>query len=143
MTTTISSFKMKGIKFQYRFTALVATSLGLAILFAPKFTLNFLMMKPQDQVVYGISGSVYLAFGLLSILGMRYPFKWLSILYLQFLYKIIWFAAVIFPMLNSGSLDFESSIWLICGYAIFIAGDIWALPFKYLLGPEVLARKKK
>ena len=64
----ISDFKMKGIKFQYWLTAVTASVLGFAVLFFPDFTINFLMFNPQDQIVFGITGSVYFAFGILSIL---------------------------------------------------------------------------
>jgi hypothetical protein len=72
----VSSFKMSCIKFQYWLTLIIATLLGVSVLFFPDFTLKLFMMKPQDQVVYGISGSVYLAFALLSFLGIKNPFKW-------------------------------------------------------------------
>lgn len=100
-----SDFKMKGMKFQYRLTGVVATGLGIAILLFPELTLKLFMMKPQDQIVYGISGSVYLAFGILSVLGLKDPVAWLPILLLQFLYKIIWFLLVVGRSLLLGQLD--------------------------------------
>ena len=135
-----SDFKMKGMKFQYLLTSVVATGLGLAILLFPEMTLKLFMMKPQDQIVYGISGSVYLAFGLLSMLGLKDPVTWLPILLLQFLYKVIWFLLVIGRSLILCQLDIISSIWLIAGYAIFVAGDIWAIPFGYFTG--IVFKKK-
>lgn len=127
-------FKLTGMKFQYLLTSVIATILGIAILFFPDFTIRLFSMKPQDQLVYGISGSVYLAFGLLSIPGFRAPVAWLPILILQFMYKIIWFVFVIGQSIVTGRFDFISSIWLIAGYAVFIAGDIWAIPFRYFAG---------
>jgi len=129
-----SDFKMKGMKFQYRLTSVVATGLGIAILLFPELTLKLFMMKPQDQIVYGISGSVYLAFGILSMFGLKDPVAWLPILILQFLYKIIWFLLVVGRSLLLGQLDLLSSVWLITGYAVFVAGDIWAIPFGYFTG---------
>ena len=136
-----SDFKMKGMKFQYLLTSVVATGLGLAILLFPEMTLKLFMMKPQDQVVYGISGAVYLAFGLLSMLGLKDPVTWLPILLLQFLYKIIWFVLVIGRSIALGQLDILSSAWLIAGYAVFVAGDIWGIPFGYFTG--MIFKKKK
>jgi hypothetical protein len=129
-----SDFKMKGMKFQYLLTSVVATGLGLAILLFPEITLKLFMMKPQDHIVYGISGSVYLAFGLLSMLGIKDQVTWLPILLLQFLYKVIWFVLVVGRSIVLGQLDILSSAWLIAGYAVFVAGDIWAIPFGYFTG---------
>lgn len=127
---------MKGMKFQYWMTAIVATALGLVVMFFPGITSEYFMFREQDQVVFGISGAVYFAFGLLSILGIRNPLKWLPILLLQFTYKVTWFIGVIGLLAVRGELDIRSSIWLICGYAVFVAGDIWAIPFRHLLASD-------
>lgn len=132
----ISEFKRKGLMFQYWFTVLVATPLGLAIMLFPGFTKRLLKFREQDQLMFGISGSVYFAFGLLSILGLREPLKWSPILMLQFLYKVAWFVGVIGLMARRGELELESSIMMIVGYAAFIAGDLLGVPFGYVLKGE-------
>jgi hypothetical protein len=132
----ISACKMRGMRFQYWMTATIATVLGLVVMFIPEITKEYFMFKEQDQVVFGISGAVYFAFGVLSILGIRNPLKWLPILLLQFTYKVTWFIGVIGLLAVRGELDIRSSIWLICGYAVFVAGDIWAIPFRYVLAND-------
>lgn len=127
---------MRGMRFQYWMTATIATVLGLVVMFFPEITREYFMFKEQDQVVFGISGAVYFAFGVLSILGIRNPLKWLPILLLQFTYKVTWFIGVIGLLSLRGELDIRSSIWLICGYAVFVAGDIWAIPFRYVLASD-------
>jgi hypothetical protein len=122
----ISACKMRGMRFQYWMTATIATVLGLVVMFIPEITKEYFMFKEQDQV----------AFGVLSILGIRNPLKWLPILLLQFTYKVTWFIGVIGLLAVRGELDIRSSIWLICGYAVFVAGDIWAIPFRYVLAND-------
>lgn len=72
----ISDFKMKALKLQYWHTVLVTIPLGLTIILFPKHASKMFKLKEQDQTVFGISGSVWLAFGLLSIRGLREPLKW-------------------------------------------------------------------
>jgi len=129
----ISDFKMKGMRFQYWFTVFAAIPLGLAIILFPEFTRNLFNWKEQDRLIFGISGSVYFAFGTLSILGLKDPVKWSPILLLQFLYKVTWFVAVVGMMAKRGELEMSSSIYLIIGYAAMVAGDLWAVPWEYLL----------
>lgn len=129
MDGPVSDFKMKGLKFQYWFTILLALPLGLAIILFPEFTRKLFNFKEQDKLVFGISGSAYFAFGALSILGLRDPLKWSPILVLQFLYKVTWFIGVVGLMAKRGELEMPHAIYLILGYAAMIAGDIWAIPW--------------
>lgn len=133
MSVPFSAFRMRGLRFQYWLTGVVATALGLAIMLFPRATEKFFMFKRQDDIVFGISGSVYFAFGLLSLLGLKNPKKWAPILLLQFTYKVAWFALVVGGLIKRGELDVRSSWALIAGYAVFVAGDLWAVPFGYLL----------
>jgi hypothetical protein len=133
----VSDFKMKGLKFQYWFTFLAALPLGLAIILFPRWTQNLFNWKEQDRLIFGISGSVYFAFGSLSILGLKDPLKWSPILLLQFVYKVTWFVGVVGLMAKRGELDMSSAVWLILGYAAMIAGDVWAIPWRYLLAGEI------
>ncbi len=129
----VSDFKMRCLKFQYWFTILAAIPLGLAIILFPRWTQKLFKWKEQDTLMFGITGSVYFAFGTLSILGLKDPLKWSPILLLQFLYKVTWFAGVVGLMAKRGELDISSASWLMLGYAAMIAGDIFAIPWGYLL----------
>ena len=130
---SVSDFKMKGLRFQYWFTVLAALPLGLAIILFPEFTRKLFKWNEQDGLIFGISGSVYCAFGSLSLLGLRDPLKWSPILLLQFVYKMTWLVLVVGMMAKRGELELSSSITLILAYAAMIAGDLWALPWRYLL----------
>ncbi len=133
MSSPVSDFRMRGMRFQYWLTAVAATLLGLAIMLFPRQTEKLFMWKRQDDIVFGISGSVYFAFGLLSFMGLRNPKKWAPVLMLQFVYKVVWFSLVVGGLIKRRELDVRSSWALIAGYAVFIAGDLWAVPFGYLL----------
>lgn len=133
VTEQVSEFKMKGLKFQYWFTILAAVPLGLAIILFPEWTRKIWRWKEQDRFIFGITGSVYFAFGSLSVLGLRDPLKWSPILMLQFVYKVAWLAGVVAVMAKRGELDVPSSAMLILGYVAMVAGDLWAIPWKHLL----------
>lgn len=130
----VSDFKLKVMKFQYWHTIVVTIPLGLTIILFPKFARKAFKLKEQDQTVFGISGSVWLAFGLLSIHGLREPLKWSPILLLQFAYKVIWFTCVLGLMAARGEFELESAKGFMLGFAPFVAADLVAVPWKYLLG---------
>jgi hypothetical protein len=72
----------------------------------------------------------------LSLLGLKNPKKWAPILLLQFTYKMAWFIFVVGGLIRRRELDVRSSWALIAGYAAFVAGDLWAVPFGYLLNSK-------
>lgn len=129
----ISDFKMKGMRFQYWFTVIMALPLGLAIILFPELTRKIFNWKEQDRLIFGVSGSVYFAFGCLSLMGLKDPVKWSPILLLQFVYKVTWFVGVVGLMASRGELEIARAAWLILGYAAMVAGDVWAVPWGYLL----------
>lgn len=137
-TRRVSDFKMKCMKFQYWFTIFAAIPLGLAIILFPRWTQKLFNWKEQDRLIFGISGSAYFAFGSLSVLGLKDPLKWSPILLLQFVYKMTWFVGVVGLMAKRGELDMSSSVWLILGYAAMVAGDVFAVPWRYLLEGKAL-----
>ena len=131
----VSEFKMKALKLQYWHTALVTIPLGLSIILFPKQATKAMKgLKEQDQTVFGICGAVWLAFGLLATRGIRDPLKWSPLLVLQFTYKVIWFTAVLGLMAARGEFELESAKGFMLGFAPFVAADIVAVPWKYLLG---------
>jgi hypothetical protein len=56
----------------------------------------------QDTIVFGVFDSLYIAFGLVSILGLRAPLKFVPVLLLQLIYKIIWFLGIALPLAMKG-----------------------------------------
>ncbi len=131
---TVSDFKMKALKFQYWHTALVTIPLGLAIILFPKQFTKAMKVKEQDQTVFGICGAVWLAIGLLATRGMQDPLRWSPLLLLQFMYKVIWFTMVLGLMPARGEFDLDNAKGFMLGFAPFVAADLVAVPWKYLLG---------
>ena len=64
------------LKGMYVYTIVVAGGFGLGTLFIPKLIQSIFNMPAQDPIVVGVMGSVYVAFALLSLLGLRSPLKW-------------------------------------------------------------------
>ncbi len=89
----------------------------------------------QDPIVLGITGSIYLSFTLLSILGLRNPIKFMPILLMQLCYKVIWFIAVFLPLLIIGQFPLYAILHVVI-FATFIIGDIIVLPFSDLIAKK-------
>jgi hypothetical protein len=119
------------LKFMYIYTALGAGLLGFGMLAIPGNINSILNLPVQDPINFGIVGSAFLAFGLISILGLRFPLKFIPILLLQFTYKMIWFIGVILPLLIKGQLPTYALIYIFV-FATYVIGDIIAIPFRLL-----------
>jgi hypothetical protein len=103
----------------------------LGMIFIPDVMQAAFRFPSQDPVVFGIAGSVYTAFGLLSILGLKSPLKFSPVSLLQLCYKAIWLAGVILPLLFSGRFPLYATTLLII-FATYIIGDLIAIPFSYV-----------
>ncbi len=124
--------KIRLMKLMYILTILVAGGFGAMILIAPDQAMSMMGFPSPEPIMVGVAASVFLAFGLLSILGFMAPLKFCPMLLLQLVYKSVWYIAVILPLIISNSLP--DYAWLTIGiFAIFVIGDIFALPFRYLL----------
>ena len=124
------------LKGMYVYTVLGAGLSGLGIILMPETFTSVLKMPIQDPITYGIVGSVFLAFGLISILGLISPLKLVPILLLQMTYKIIWFIGVILPTLFKGQLHWYAFVFIMI-FATYIIGDMIAIPFKYLFNKQL------
>ena len=113
-------------------TILIAGGFGVMILAAPDQAMSAMGFPAPEPIMVGITASVFLAFGLLSILGFRSPLKFCPVLLLQLAYKSIWFLAVVLPLAITNKLP-EYSWMTIAIFAVFVIGDLIALPFGYLL----------
>ncbi|MDH4217882.1 MAG: hypothetical protein OEY18_07080 [Candidatus Aminicenantes bacterium] len=124
------------LRFMYIYTLVGAGGFGLGIIFIPSVMRNIFGWPDQDPIVFGVTGSAYLAFALLSILGLRSPLKFSPILLLQLTYKVIWFIGVIIPLLISGQFP-SYAILLVVIFAVFVIGDLIAIPFSYIFAKEL------
>jgi hypothetical protein len=123
------------LKFMYWYTIVGAGGFGLGIIFMPDTMISIFGWPNQDPVVFGVTGSVYLSFALLSILGLKAPLKFLPVLLLQLFYKSIWLVGVIIPLLITGKLQNYAILYIVI-FVSYIIGDLIALPFPYLFSKE-------
>jgi hypothetical protein len=101
------------LRFMYVYTIIGAGGFGLGMLFIPEVMQSVFGFPAQDPVVFGITASVYTAFGLISILGLKSPLKLAPVLLLQLCYKSIWLVGVILPLLFSGRFPLYATTLLI------------------------------
>ena len=119
------------LRIMYLYTVIGAGGFGIGILFKPAFVQSLLKMPDQDLVTFGITGAVYLAFGLLSLLGLISPMKFSPVLLLQLFYKTAWMAGVIAPMFLNGEFPLYAILIAII-FLTYIIGDLICLPYGYL-----------
>ncbi len=123
------------LNFMYILTILTAGICGLGILFAPELIKSVFGWPFEEPIFLGIIGSVYLAFGILSIFGLRSPLKFAPVLLLQLFYKSIWFVGVVLPSLVAGQYP-NYGIPMAILFATIIVGDLIAIPFRYLFAKQ-------
>ncbi len=119
----------------YVYTIVVAGGFGLGAIFAPGLIQSIFKMPGQDPIIIGVVGSVYVAFALLSILGLRSPLQFAPVLLLQLCYKVVWFLAVLFPLLATGRCPAHAVSFVVV-FATFIIGDLFAIPFSYVFAKQ-------
>jgi hypothetical protein len=123
------------LKGMYIYTIVGAGAFGLGILTVPAFMQSTFGWPTQDPIIFGVSGSVFLAFALLSILGLRAPLKFSPLLLLSLCYKVIWFAAVFAPLVITGNFP-KYGILHVAIFASYIIGNVIAIPFSYVFAGD-------
>ena len=123
------------LKFMYAYTIIGAGALGLGIVFTPSVVTSVFGWPPRDPIGLGITGSVYCAFAILSVLGLRSPLKFAPVLLLQLCYKSVWLLGVVAPLLVQGHLPAYATVPAAI-FATYIIGDLIAIPFSYVFAKE-------
>lgn len=124
------------LRFMYVYTAIVAGSVGLATILAPAWVQLIFGMPAQDPVVFGLNGSIFLALGLIAILGVRAPLKYCPVLLLELVYKLIWLCGIVVPFALRGEFP-ASSVAQVVIFVTFVVGDLIAIPFRYMFGGDI------
>jgi len=119
------------LKGMYIYTIVGAGGFGLGVIIMPDVMRSMFGWPSQDPIVFGVTGSVYLAFALLSILGLRSPLKFVPILLLSLCYKVVWFIGVILPILFAGKFPTYALLYVVI-FATYIIGNLIAIPFSYV-----------
>ena len=125
--------RWRWLRFMYVYTAVVAGGFGLAMLVAPAGVRSMFGMPAQDPMVFSLNGSIFLALGLVAILGVRSPLKYCSVLFVELVYKLIWLCGVVVPLALRGEFP-ASSAGQVVIFVTFVAGDLVAIPFRYMFG---------
>jgi hypothetical protein len=125
------------LKFMYIYTIIGAGGVGLGIILIPQVIQSVFRFPGQDPIVFGSFGSAYIAFGLVSILGLRSPLNFVPVLLLQLCYKVIWSIAVASPLFFSGGLPMHAALLLVI-FVTYIIGDLIAIPFSYVFKKDKL-----
>jgi len=124
------------LKGMYIYTILGAGLSGLSMILMPKTYASMFNLPIHEPINFGILGSVYLAFGLISILGLRSPLKFVPVLLAEITYKTIWFIGVILPLILKGQFPQYALINTII-FATFIIGNAIAIPFKHIFSKQL------
>jgi len=120
------------LRFAYAYTILGAGGTGLVMVLVPGFLPSLFRMPAQDPILFGVAASVWLAFGILSVAGLRAPITFLPVLLLQLCYKTIWLAGVVLPLVVRGGLPAYGVLFTLV-MASYVAIDLIAIPFPLLL----------
>ena len=123
------------LKYMFYFIIIVEIPLGLFMLIAPDLFISLLGFPTQDPLMYGVAASIWLAFGILSILGVREPMKYVPVLLFQFTYKCIWFIGVVIPAAIAGQIGM-SGMFMIITFALFVVCDIIVIPWDTIIKKE-------
>ena len=119
----------------YLWTIVGAGGFGLGMLVAPETIRAAFGMPAQDPLMFGVAGSVFVAFAILSILGFLSPLKFVPVLMLQLVYKVIWYLFVLLPAFVGGRVPMYG--WILAGiFATYVIGDLIAIPFSYVFERE-------
>lgn len=130
-----AEFRMGWIKGMYVYTILGAGGFGLMMLFVPGLVDTVFGIPAKDPMLYGVAASAWLGFGLLSVLGLRSPVKFLPVLLMQCVYKTIWVLGVLLPLIVKGELPGYAPLMIVVMVS-YIIGDLIAIPFPHVLKKE-------
>lgn len=125
-------FRWGWMRFMYGLNVVAAGVPGLLVLFGPE---SLMSGATQDRLYFGVLGSVWLAIGFLSVLGLRHPLRFSAIFLVQIVYKSVWFATVLLPLAVAGELRFDA-VPLVVFFALAIVVCLIATPYAYLFGRE-------
>lgn len=123
------------IKGMYIYTIIGAGGFGLGIIVIPNVMRSVFRWPSGDPIAFGVTGSIYLSFALLSILGVRSPLKFVPVLLLQLSYKVVWFIGVIMPLLVVEKFPMYAILHVVI-FASYIIGDLIAIPFSYVFAKQ-------
>jgi hypothetical protein len=142
----VSGIRWRWLRFMYLYTIFGAGGFGLALLVIPERMRAVFRWPGDEPIALSIVASVYLAFGILSVFGLRDPLKFVPVLLLQLCYKLVWFVGAVVPLLLSGRFP-GYALLTAAIFATYVVGDLVAIPFSYVFtspgGPTLSERRSE
>ena len=133
--TQEKKIRMGWIKGMYIYTILGAGLSGVVMIITPRLSQRMFGMGEQDPIFFGIAASIWFAFGLMSIFGLKSPLKFLPVLCMQLIYKSVWIVGVIVPLIVTDKLPDYAGLVIVVMVS-YIIGDLIAIPFHYVFADE-------
>ena len=118
------------LRSMYVITIGIAGSIGIIMLIVPNAS-QWIFGVDSPHILSGLIGSVFLSFAFISVLGLREPIKFVPLLFMQLIYKLVWLCFVVLPLMISGKITTD----IILVAAVFLAvvvGDVIAIPFRLI-----------
>ncbi|MEM8859026.1 MAG: hypothetical protein AAGD96_11940 [Chloroflexota bacterium] len=94
----------KTLRIMYAINLLGGGVPGAVMILAPTWALSNMFAGTQDPAIFGMTGSIWFAIGIVSILGLFQPNQMKSVIILQMIYKLIWVGAVAIPLILDGNM---------------------------------------
>ena len=94
----------KTLRVMYAINLLGGGVPGAVMILAPTWALANMFPGTQDPAIFGMTGSIWFAIGIASILGLFQPNLLKSVFLLQMIYKSIWVGAVAVPLMLTGDI---------------------------------------
>ena len=123
------------LKFMYIYTVVEAGGFGMGMVFVPDVIISMFKFPGQDPIVFGAFGCMLISSGILGLLGLRAPLKFVPLLLFQLFYKSIWFVAVLIPFLFVNEIQLYVVVFIVI-FVSYIIGDLIAIPFSYIFARE-------
>ena len=127
--------RMHWLKGMYIYTIICSGGFGLGMLFMQDTLQSLLGWAEIEPLTFGIAGSVYVTFGILSIFGLKAPLKFIPVLLTELIYKVIWLIVIMLPLLITNQFP-SYGIMLAVIFVTFIIGNLIAIPFSYIINKE-------
>ena len=128
------SVRLNWLKGMYLANVFISGPIGLATLTVPTRMRALMGIPAGDPVHYGIAaGALPLAFGIAGGIGLRLPLRMAPVLLIQVFYKSLFLIGLMLPLAVRGAIP-SYSVPLIVLFALFVVGDLIAIPFGYCFG---------
>ena len=128
MNAEVSRVRLYVMRFVYLFNAIVIGFSSWSELIHQRELISG--GNPWD-LIYSVAFSLYAAYALLFLFGVRFPLRMLPLLLLQILYKLIWLTAVGYALWSAGRLN-PAATGAIKFFASIVALDLVIIPWPYV-----------